>query len=74
MYLTTNTKQHTQQQYKQLISKKITTNINNLLTNLKKHNHQNSSQTHTPLKPTKNTLQLNNSKLNIKQSIQQILN
>ncbi len=74
VYLTASAEQRAQRRYKQLISKGIAANIDSLLADLEKRDHRDSSRAHAPLKPAEDALQLDNSGLDVEQSVQQVLN
>ena len=74
VYLTASAEQRAQRRYKQLISKGIAANITSLLADLEKRDHRDSSRAHAPLKPAEDALQLDNSGLDVEQSVQQVLN
>jgi 3-phosphoshikimate 1-carboxyvinyltransferase len=74
VYLTASAEQRAQRRYKQLISKGIAANITSLLADLEKRDHRDSSRAHAPLKPAEDALQLDNSRLDVEQSVQQVLN
>ncbi len=74
VYLTASAEQRAQRRYKQLISKGIAANMDGLLADLEKRDHRDSSRAHAPLKPAEDALQLDNSGLDVEQSVQQVLN
>jgi 3-phosphoshikimate 1-carboxyvinyltransferase len=56
-----------------LISKGFAANIDSLLADLKARDLRDSSRTHAPLKPAEDALQLDNSGMDIEESVQQVL-
>ncbi len=73
VYLTASAGQRAERRYKQLISKGIAANIDSLLEDLKERDHRDSSRAHAPLKPAEDALLLDNSGLDVEQSVQQVL-
>jgi 3-phosphoshikimate 1-carboxyvinyltransferase len=73
IYLTASAEQRAQRRHKQLISKGISANINDLLADLKARDHRDSSRAHAPLKPAEDAKLLDNSDLDIETSVQQVL-
>jgi 3-phosphoshikimate 1-carboxyvinyltransferase len=73
VYLTASAEQRAERRYKQLISKGNTANIEDLLLDLKMRDHRDTTRAHAPLKPAEDALLLDNSTLNIEQSVQQVL-
>ena len=73
VYLTASAEQRAERRYKQLISKGIAANIDSLLEDLKERDHRDSSRAHAPLKPAEDALLLDNSGLDVEQSVQQVL-
>jgi 3-phosphoshikimate 1-carboxyvinyltransferase len=73
VYLTASAEQRAERRYKQLISKGIAANIDSLLEDLKERDHRDSSRAHAPLKPAEDAWLLDNSGLDVEQSVQQVL-
>jgi 3-phosphoshikimate 1-carboxyvinyltransferase len=73
VFLTASAEERAQRRHKQLISKGISANMENLLADLVARDVRDSSRTHAPLKPAEDALQLDNSHMNIEQSVQQVL-
>jgi 3-phosphoshikimate 1-carboxyvinyltransferase len=73
VFLTASAEQRAQRRHKQLISKGITANIDSLLADLRARDLRDSSRLHAPLKPAEDALQLDNSGMDIEQSVQQVL-
>ncbi len=73
VFLTASAEQRAQRRHKQLISKGIAANIDSLLADLKARDQRDASRLHAPLKPAEDALQLDNSGLDIEQSVQQVL-
>ena len=73
IYLTASAEQRAQRRHKQLISKGISANIDDLLADLKARDHRDSSRAHAPLKPAEDAKLLDNSDLDIDTSVQQVL-
>jgi 3-phosphoshikimate 1-carboxyvinyltransferase len=73
VFLTANARQRAERRYKQLISKGIAANIDSLLSDLEMRDLRDSSRTHAPLKAAEDALQLDNSNLDIEQSVNQVL-
>ncbi|MDP2261812.1 MAG: bifunctional 3-phosphoshikimate 1-carboxyvinyltransferase/cytidylate kinase [Hydrogenophaga sp.] len=73
VFLTASARQRAERRYKQLISKGIAANIDNLLADLEMRDLRDSSRTHAPLKPAEDALQLDNSLLDVEQSVAQVL-
>ncbi|WP_137920453.1 bifunctional 3-phosphoshikimate 1-carboxyvinyltransferase/cytidylate kinase [Hydrogenophaga sp. 2FB] len=73
VFLTASAEQRAQRRHKQLISKGITANIDSLLADLRARDLRDSSRMHAPLKPAEDALQLDNSGMDIEQSVQQVL-
>ena len=73
VYLTATAAQRAERRYKQLISKGIAANIENLLADLEMRDLRDSTRAHAPLKPAADALLLDNSQLNVEQSVQQVL-
>ena len=74
VFLTASAEQRAERRHKQLISKGIAANIDSLLADLKARDQRDASRLHAPLKPAEDALQLDNSGLDIEQSVQQVLN
>ena len=73
VFLTASAEERAQRRHKQLISKGITANIDSLLADLVARDVRDSSRTHAPLKPAEDALLLDNSHMDIEQSVQQVL-
>ncbi|WP_439607853.1 bifunctional 3-phosphoshikimate 1-carboxyvinyltransferase/cytidylate kinase [Hydrogenophaga sp.] len=73
VFLTATAEQRAQRRHKQLISKGFAANIDSLLADLKARDLRDSSRTHAPLKPAEDALQLDNSGMDIEESVQQVL-
>lgn len=73
VFLTASAEQRAQRRHKQLISKGIAANIDSLLADLKARDERDSNRSLAPLKPAEDALMLDNSGLNIEQSVQQVL-
>ena len=73
VYLTANAEQRAQRRHKQLISKGISANIDDLLADLKARDYRDASRAHAPLKPAEDAKLLDNSNLDIESSVQQVL-
>jgi 3-phosphoshikimate 1-carboxyvinyltransferase len=73
VYLTATAAQRAERRHKQLISKGIAANIDNLSADLEMRDLRDSTRTHAPLKPAADALLLDNSQLNVEQSVQQVL-
>ncbi len=74
VFLTATAEQRAHRRHKQLISKGIAANIDNLLADLRERDLRDSSRTHAPLKPAEDALKLDNSELDIEQSVQLVMN
>lgn len=74
VFLTATAEQRAERRYKQLISKGIAANIDSLLADLRTRDLRDSSRTHAPLKPAEDALKLDNSELDIEQSVQVVMN
>jgi 3-phosphoshikimate 1-carboxyvinyltransferase len=72
VYLTANAEQRAQRRHKQLISKGISANIDDLLADLKARDYRDASRAHAPLKPAEDAKLLDNSSLDIESSVQQV--
>jgi 3-phosphoshikimate 1-carboxyvinyltransferase len=73
VYLTASAAQRAQRRHKQLMAKGIAANIDNLLADLEMRDLRDTSRAHAPLKPATDALLLDNSQLNVEQSVQQVL-
>jgi 3-phosphoshikimate 1-carboxyvinyltransferase len=73
LFLTASAQQRAQRRHKQLISKGIDANIEDLLVDLKARDERDINRPHAPLKPDKEALMLDNSSLSVEQSVQQVL-
>ncbi len=73
VFLTASVEQRAERRHKQLISKGIAANIDSLLADLRARDQRDASRLHAPLKPAEDALQLDNSQLDIEQSVQQVL-
>ena len=73
VFLTATAEQRAQRRHKQLISKGIAANIDDLLEDLRVRDLRDSSRTHAPLKPAEDALKLDNSELGIEQSVQVVM-
>ena len=74
VFLTASAAQRADRRYKQLISKGIAANIDDLLADLVRRDARDSSRAHAPLKPAEDALELDNSGLSIEESVEQVLN
>jgi 3-phosphoshikimate 1-carboxyvinyltransferase len=73
VYLTATAAQRAERRHKQLISKGIAAKLDNLLADLEMRDLRDSTRAHAPLKPAEDALLLDNSQLNVEQSVQQVL-
>ena len=73
VYLTASAEQRAQRRHKQLISKGIPARMEDLLADLKARDHRDMSRAHAPLKPAEDALLLDNSSLDVEQSVCQVL-
>jgi 3-phosphoshikimate 1-carboxyvinyltransferase len=73
VYLTATAAQRAARRHKQLISKGIAANIADLLADLEMRDLRDSTRAHAPLKPAADALLLDNSQLNVEQSVRQVL-
>jgi 3-phosphoshikimate 1-carboxyvinyltransferase len=73
VYLTASAEQRAERRYKQLISKGNPVNIDDLLAELKERDERDSNRVVAPLKPAEDALLLDNSRLGIEESVQQVL-
>ena len=73
VYLTASAEQRAHRRHKQLISKGIPANIDDLLADLRARDHRDVFRAHAPLKPAEDAKLLDNSDLDIEASVQQVL-
>ena len=73
VFLTATAQQRAERRHKQLISKGIAANIDSLLADLKVRDSRDSSRAHAPLKPAEDALKLDNSELDIDESVQVVM-
>ncbi|GAA4422108.1 bifunctional 3-phosphoshikimate 1-carboxyvinyltransferase/cytidylate kinase [Acidovorax lacteus] len=73
VYLTASATQRAERRYKQLISKGISANIDDLRADLEARDTRDSTRVVAPLKPAQDALVLDNSSLTIEQAVQQVL-
>ena len=73
VFLTASAEQRAERRHKQLISKGNAANIDSLLADLRARDQRDASRLHAPLKPAEDALRLDNSGLDIEQSVQQVL-
>lgn len=73
VYLTASAEQRAQRRYKQLISKGVSANIDDLLADLKMRDHRDTTRAIAPLKPAEDAKLLDNSDMGIEPSVQQVL-
>ena len=73
VYLTADAAQRAERRYKQLISKGIPAKIDSLRADLEARDARDQGRTASPLKPAQDALLLDNSQLNIEQSVDQVL-
>jgi 3-phosphoshikimate 1-carboxyvinyltransferase len=73
VFLTASAEQRAERRYKQLISKGITASIPALRADLEARDRRDISRAASPLRPAEDALQLDNSQLDIDQSVQQVL-
>ena len=73
VFLTASAQQRAQRRHKQLISKDNSANIDSLLADLMARDLRDSSRTHAPLKSAEDAKLLDNSELDIEESVQQVL-
>jgi 3-phosphoshikimate 1-carboxyvinyltransferase len=73
VYLTASVEQRAQRRHKQLISKGISAKLDDLLADLKARDLRDMSRSHAPLKPAEDALRLDNSALDIEQSVRLVL-
>ncbi|WP_322470489.1 bifunctional 3-phosphoshikimate 1-carboxyvinyltransferase/cytidylate kinase [Hydrogenophaga sp. SNF1] len=74
IYLTASAEQRAQRRHKQLISKGIPAILDDLLADLKARDARDMNRAHAPLKPAEDAVLLDNSELDIEQSVQFVLN
>lgn len=73
IYLTASAEQRAQRRHKQLISKGIPAILDDLLADLKARDARDMNRAHAPLKPAEDAVLLDNSELDIEQSVQFVL-
>lgn len=73
VFLTASAEQRARRRHKQLISKGISANIDDLLADLRARDLRDTSRAHAPLKPAEDARLLDNSDLSIEDSVQQVL-
>lgn len=73
VYLTASAEQRAERRHKQLISKGISSRIEDLLQDLKARDHRDTSRADAPLKPAEGAFLLDNSQQTIEQSVEQVL-
>jgi 3-phosphoshikimate 1-carboxyvinyltransferase len=73
VYLTASAEQRAQRRHKQLISKGVSANIDDLLADLRMRDHRDTTRAIAPLKPAEDALLLDNSDMGIEPSVQQVL-
>ncbi|MFN3376607.1 MAG: bifunctional 3-phosphoshikimate 1-carboxyvinyltransferase/cytidylate kinase [Burkholderiaceae bacterium] len=73
VYLTASAAQRAERRYKQLISKGISANIDDLRADLEARDARDSTRAVAPLQPAQDALVLDNSSLTIEQAVQQVL-
>jgi 3-phosphoshikimate 1-carboxyvinyltransferase len=73
VFLTASAEQRAERRHKQLISKGNAANIDSLLADLRARDQRDASRLHAPLKPAEDALRLDNSGLDIEQSVQHVL-
>ena len=73
VYLTASAATRAERRHKQLISKGISSNIDDLRADLEARDERDKSRTVAPLKPAEDALLLDNSALSIEDSVQQVL-
>jgi 3-phosphoshikimate 1-carboxyvinyltransferase len=74
VYLTASAAQRAQRRHKQLISKGIPANLEDLRADLEARDERDKTRTVAPLKPAEDALLLDNSDLTVEQSVAQVLN
>ena len=73
VYLTASAEQRAQRRHKQLISKGVSANIDDLLADLRMRDHRDTTRAIAPLKPAEDAKLLDNSDMGIEPSVQQVL-
>jgi len=73
IFLTASAQQRAARRHKQLISKGIAANITDLLADLVARDERDANRSLAPLRPAEDALMLDNSGLNVEQSVQQVL-
>lgn len=73
VYLTASAEHRAERRHKQLISKGISSRIEELLQDLKSRDHRDTSRADAPLKPAEGAFRLDNSDQTIEQSVSQVL-
>ncbi len=73
VFLTASAEQRAQRRHKQLISNGISASIEDLLASIEERDLRDAARSHAPLKPAEDALLLDNSALDIEQSVQQVL-
>lgn len=73
VFLTATVEQRAERRYKQLISKGISVKLPDLLTDLQMRDARDTQRRTAPLKPAEDAMRLDNSALDIEQSVQQVL-
>jgi 3-phosphoshikimate 1-carboxyvinyltransferase len=73
VFLTASAEQRAARRHKQLISKGISSNINDLRADLEARDRRDSTRTVAPLKPAEGAMRLDNSALSIEASVEQVL-
>ncbi len=73
VYLTASAEQRAQRRHKQLISKEVSANIDDLLADLRMRDHRDTTRAIAPLKPAEDAKLLDNSDMGIEPSVQQVL-
>ncbi len=73
VFLTAGVQQRAERRYKQLISKGISVTLESLCADLQERDARDQTRAAAPLKPAPDALLLDNSRLSIEQSIDQVL-
>lgn len=73
VFLTASAEQRAERRHKQLISKGISATLDSLLEDLRARDHRDMTRASAPLKPAEDALLLDNSQLNVEQSVDQLL-
>ena len=73
VFLTASAEQRAERRHKQLISKGISAILDSLLEDLRARDHRDTTRASAPLKPAEDALLLDNSQLNVEQSVDQLL-